>query len=102
MQALKNGQADYLVIAKSYDPGMGWECRLCGMIELTLPHPNLCPACQFGLLREFDIREEMVRLAGRLECGIEVVEHSDVLMNLGGVGCLLRFLAPAGYIHAAA
>ena len=61
-----------------------------------------CARPAIGLLREFDIREEMVRLAGRLECGIEVVEHSDVLMNLGGVGCLLRFLAPAGYIHAAA
>lgn len=102
MQALKNGQADFLVVAKSYDPGMGWECRRCGKTELTLPHPNLCPACRLGLLREFDIREEMVRLAERLECGVEVVEHSDVLMNLGGVGCLLRFLAPAGYIHAAA
>ena len=102
MQALKKGQADYLVIAKSYEPGMGWECRMCGVIELTRPQPNQCPVCQFGVLREFDIREEMVRLAGRLECGIEVVEQSDVLMNLGGVGCLLRYLAPAGYIHAAA
>jgi hypothetical protein len=27
-----------------------------------------------------------------------VVEHSDVLMNLGGVGCLLRFLVPEAYI----
>jgi hypothetical protein len=41
-------------------------------------------------------------LAGQLECEIEVVEHSDVLMNLGGVGCLLRFLAPSDYMHAAA
>jgi rubrerythrin len=102
MQALKNGQADYLVIVKSYEPGMGWECRKCGMTELKLPHPNLCPACGLGYPREFDIREEMVRLAGRLDCGIEVVEYSDVLMNLGGVGCLLRFLAPAGYVRAAA
>jgi rubrerythrin len=101
LQALRSGQADFLVIAKSYDPGIGWECRRCGKVELSLPRPNLCPSCH-GLLREFDVREEMVRLAGRLECGVEVVEHSDVLMNLGGVGCLLRFLAPAGYIHAAA
>ena len=101
MQALKSGQADFLVIAKSYDPGMGWECRLCGMIELTLPQSEPVPGLPVGWSREFDIREEMVRLAGRLECGVEVVEHSDVLMNLGGVGCLLRFLAPEGYIHAA-
>ena len=100
MQALKSGQADFLVIAKSYEPGMGWECRRCGTLELTLPNPNHCPTCH-GPVKEFDIREEMVRLAGRLDCGVEVVEHSDVLMNLGGVGCLLRFLAPERYIHAA-
>ncbi len=102
MQALKSGQADFLVIAKSYEPGTGWECRRCGKMELALPRPNVCTACRLGVPREFDIREEMVLLAGRLECGVEVVEHSDVLMNLGGVGCLLRFLAPAGYAHAAA
>jgi peptide subunit release factor 1 (eRF1) len=100
MQALKSGQADFLVIAKTYEPGMGWECRRCGKLELTLPNPNHCPTCH-GPVREFDIREEMVRLAGRMDCGVEVVEHSDVLMNLGGVGCLLRFLAPERYIHAA-
>lgn len=102
MQALKSGQADFLVVAKSYEPGAGWECRRCGKLELVLPCPDACPACRLGLPREFDIREEMVRIAERLECGVEVVEHSDVLMNLGGVGCLLRFLAPSRYIHEAA
>ncbi len=102
MQALKAGQADFLVLAKGYEPGTGWECRQWGKMDVTLPRPNLCPACKVGFLREFDIREEMVRLAERAECGIEVVEHSDVLMNLGGVGCLLRFFAPSTYIHAAA
>ena len=102
MDALRNGRADFLVIAKGYDPGTGWECRQCGATELALPRPNLCPVCRLGLLRDFDIREEMVRIAGRFECGIEVVEHSDMLINLGGVGCLLRFLAPSHYMHAAA
>jgi len=37
-----------------------------------------------------DIKEEMLRLAGQQERLVEVVEHSDALMSLGGVGCLLR------------
>jgi len=102
IHALKHGQAESLVIAKDYEPGAGWECRRCGNMGLTLPRPTLCPACQLGLLRDFDIREEMVRIAGRRECGIEVVEQSAVLMNLGGVGCLLRFPAPSNYMRAAA
>ena len=28
-----------------------------------------------------------------MESGVEVVNHSDVLMRLGGVGCLLRFFS---------
>ena len=102
MHALRNGQADVLVIAKAYDPGMGWECRRCDKMECVLPRPDLCPSCKIGRLKDFDIKEEMVRIAGRSGCGIEVVEHSDVLMSLGGVGCLLRFLAPSNYVHVAA
>jgi protein required for attachment to host cells len=102
LRALQNGQADVLVIARDYAPGVAWECRKCHKVNLTPPAAGVCTACHLGFPREFDIREEMVRLAGRDNCGIEVVEHSDVLMNLGGVGCLLHFLAPDTYIHAAA
>lgn len=31
-----------------------------------------------------------MRLAVQLELPVEVVEHSDELMSLGSVGCLLR------------
>jgi hypothetical protein len=37
-----------------------------------------------------DVREALLRLAGQLERPVEVVEHSDALMSLGDVGCLLR------------
>lgn len=90
------------MIAKDYAPVVAWECRRCEKFEFTLPAPTVCTDCHLGFPREFDVREEMVRLAERESCEIEVVEHSDVLMNLGGVGCLLRFLAPETYIHAAA
>ncbi len=102
VEALKAGQADFLVVVKSYDPGQGWECRGCGKMELELPPPNACPGCLTGRLRVFDIRGELVRLAERQQVGVEVVDHNDVLMTLGGVGCLLRYLAPANYLYPAA
>jgi len=102
VEALKAGQADFLVVVKSYDPGQGWECRGCGKMELELPPPNTCPACRTGRLRVFDIRGELVRLAEQQQVGVEVVEHNDALMSLGGVGCLLRYIAPANYLFSAA
>jgi hypothetical protein len=102
MQALRAGQVDVLVIAKDYDPGNGWECRRCGRVDTQSAQPEACPACQNLHLRGFEIRSELVRLAGQLGCGVEVVEHSDALMNFGGVGCLLRFLAPERYARTAA
>jgi protein required for attachment to host cells len=102
MEAVKAGQADLLVIVKGHDPGCGWECRDCGRHELQLPQPNHCPECRGSRLREFDIREEIARLAEQHEVGVEVVEHNDTLMRLGGVGCLLRYLAPANFLFSAA
>jgi hypothetical protein len=52
-------------------------------------------------------REELVRLAVRNDVHVEVVQHSEELAELGGVGCLLRYesrtpvvereLEPAGH-----
>ena len=94
MQALQAGQADYLLIGKDYDAGLGWGCGRCGRMETESPQPDACPECRNRHLRQFETRGELVRLAGQLGCGVEIVEHSDALVNLGGVGCLLRFLAP--------
>jgi peptide subunit release factor 1 (eRF1) len=102
LQALKAGQGDCLVLVKAYAPGLGWECRRCHRTETESGRPALCPACGTASLREFDIKCELVRMAEKSDCGVEVVEHSDALMGLGGVGCLLRYLAPASYIPTAA
>ncbi|MBS1854246.1 MAG: hypothetical protein JST11_02690 [Acidobacteria bacterium] len=102
LEAIRVGQADILVLVKSYDPGAGWECRNCGKLELELPPPAACPACHAPHIREFDIRGELVRLAERHQVICEVVEHNDILMSLGGVGCLLRYYAPANYWSSAA
>jgi len=36
----------------------------------------------------------MVRVAQQTGCGVEVVNQSEALTRLGGVGCLLRFRPP--------
>ena len=95
MRALGAGQADVLLVAKSYQPGEGWECRKCRETRMEAPRPEACPKCNSARLRVFDGKEEMVRMAERLACQVEVVEHSEALERLGGIGCLLRFLAPA-------
>jgi hypothetical protein len=53
-------------------------------------------------IRKFDTRAELVRLAEQQDVGVEIVEYNDVLMSLGGVGCLLRYLAPSNYVYSAA
>jgi protein required for attachment to host cells len=39
-------------------------------------------------------REELVKLAVRNDVHVEVVQHSEELADLGGVGCLLRYYSP--------
>ncbi len=92
-QALKDGRVDILVLGKAYDPPAGWTCGKCGATEVEHPAPNSCLWCGKRAIREFNVKEDMVRLAERAGCKVEVVNHSDVLMQLGGVGCLLRYLA---------
>src|SRR5581483_4494175 len=102
IEAVKSGQADILVIVQGYDPGRGWECHGCGILSLDLPLPAACPNCRSRRLREFDLRGELARIAELRGIAIEVVEHSDALMSLGGVGCLLRYSGPANYVYSAA
>jgi hypothetical protein len=48
------------------------------------------------------LKEELARMAELEGCGVEIVHDSEILMRLGGVGCLLRFLSPDAYGRAAA
>lgn len=102
MAALRDDQAGVLVVAKDYQPGEGWRCRACGHSHLEARRPRRCATCQSDRLRQFDIKEEAVRLAARRACGIEIVNHSNPLMQLGGIGCLLRYATAAGYRDRAA
>lgn len=90
---LQRGKADTLVMLQDYNPDPGWICSACNEMGDTSPETNICPHCQSATVRPTDLREELVRQAGKTNCPVEVVEFSEALMELGGIGCLLRFRA---------
>lgn len=102
MVALRAGQADILVLGKAYQSAAAWLCPACGSAATQAQVPAACPQCARAPVHQFDIKEEMVRLAEQTGCLVEVVDHSDALMQLGGVGCLLRYAAPENYREKAA
>jgi len=97
-QALEQDRVDTLLLAQGYEPDPGWQCVNCGRMEVEATKLVKCPRCRTGEFRGFDVREEMVRVAERNRCDIEVVELSDLLMLFGGTGCLLRYRLPAEYV----
>jgi len=56
--------------------------------------PDACAYCEGKEIREANIKEEMVRMAKRSGCRIEILNQSEVLTRFGGVGCLLRYVTP--------
>jgi len=91
LDVLRWGEVDTLVMASGYQPDPGWTCTDCRAIGTEAPETYVCPQCGKPSARPLDVREALVRLAGQSECSVEVVEQSDALMSLGGVGCLLRY-----------
>jgi len=91
LDALRRGEVDTVVMARDYQPDPGWTCTACRAIGIEAPETSKCPQCGEFAVRPVDVREELLRLAGQSERQVEVVEQSDELMSLGGVGCLLRY-----------
>lgn len=91
LEAVKRKQADVLVLAQGYEPATGWACTNCEATHLTPCRPDTCLECGHAGFRGFSPKEEMVRLAERHGCRVEVVGESASLTMLGGVGCLLRY-----------
>jgi rubrerythrin len=91
LDALRWGEVDMLVMASDYQPDPGWQCTVCQAVGIEVPETTVCPKCGEFAVRSLDVREALLRLAGQLERPVEVVEQSDALMSLGGVGCLLRY-----------
>jgi hypothetical protein len=94
VEALRQGQADVLVMARAYEPGPAWACRDCGWAGAMSSAPERCAKCESSEMQSTNLKEVMVKLAERQSLKVELVQHSDVLMDLGGVGCLLRYATP--------
>ena len=90
LDALRWGEVDTLVMASGYQPDPGWICTDCKAYGIETPESAVCPCCAAESVRPQDTRESILRLAGQSDCAVEVVEQSDVLIALGGIGCLLR------------
>lgn len=91
--ALGRGQVDLLIIADSYVSPEGWICDGCqsaGVGTLLAA----CPACGERSVGAANFKEVLVRLAEQSGCGVEIVRDDDVLLDIGGVGGLLRYLTP--------
>jgi len=91
LDALRQQRADMLLLARDLMPQPGWRCSACGVIRIEHQAPAGCPECGKKSIRPVDVTVELVRLAGQQDCPIEVVDHCDPLMALGGIGCLLRY-----------
>lgn len=90
LDALELGQVDMFLVTTSFAPPPAWKCRSCGAVAVE-DRPRSCRRCRDVDLARVDLREEMLRLAGRHEARVELLHDSDVLGALGGVGCLLRY-----------
>ncbi|MCP4716256.1 MAG: hypothetical protein GY868_14150 [Deltaproteobacteria bacterium] len=90
-QALQRGHVDTVVLLAGYSPGQFQMCFVCGFANPKDKESDSCPQCGSNSLKISDLKEEMVRLAEGQGCLIEVVNESESLVKLGGVGCLLRY-----------
>lgn len=97
-EVLRKGLADCLIIDEHFCPEPVSRCGVCGRPLLPGSPQIACPSCGDGLCLPSNEREAVVRAAVLGGAHIEIVNHSDTLMRLGGVGCLLRPV-PERYLH---
>ena len=90
LAALRRAQVDVLVLASAYEAPDGWACGRCDAADVG-DLPPACPLCGKRTIHETNLKEELVRVAERVGAKIEIVHESDVLFDIGGVGCLLRY-----------
>lgn len=92
IEALNREQVDQLLLADGFNGAVGWQCPECRVLGRP-PKPAACPFCQAPMPEDIDLREAMVRRAGRTGRRVEIVEGHEELERLGGVGALLRYRA---------
>jgi hypothetical protein len=97
LRALQCGSVDILVIAKDFEAEPGWRCGNCRYVGEKYGQSANCSECGAKETEETELREEMIRLAEKYGCQVEVVNHSDRLMQFQGIGALLRYYAAEQY-----
>lgn len=97
-EVLSKGLAECLILDEHFCPEPGYKCKVCGGRLPPGSPRSACLSCGSGLCVPYDEREAVVRAAVLGGAHIEIVNHSDALMRLGGVGCLLRPV-PERYLY---
>ena len=80
-----------LLLSESYAAPAGWKCRSCEAVGVHAA-PDGCPQCGERAATPLNLKEYMTSAAERFGSTVEIVRNSDVLLEVGGVGCLLRYL----------
>jgi len=89
LKALARGQVDILLLSDAYAEPAAWKCRKCDAVGVSAVAEG-CPRCGAPTIAPLDLKEDMTRTAEQLGCTVEIVRGSDVMLAVGGVGCLLR------------
>lgn len=90
MEAVSDGTAEMVLIDSRFVPPPRRNCLRCDRSSPDSGGPFICPHCAAAPCLPADDREALVRAAIGAGVHVEIVNHSDALMRLGGVGCLLR------------
>lgn len=90
MEAVLRGAAEMVLIDSRFVPPPRRHCLRCGRSSPDGAGPFVCPHCGAAPCLPADDREALVRAAVASGVHVEIVNHSDALMRLGGVGCLLE------------
>lgn len=88
LAALEANRAEVLVLAEGLR-ATGVRCERCGHLAAAPDGP--CEACGGPVVEVPDLVEEAVELALRERCRVEAVADGEALVEVGGVGALLRF-----------
>ncbi|MCS7044043.1 MAG: hypothetical protein NZR01_14750 [Bryobacteraceae bacterium] len=90
LEAVESGAAETVLLDARFVPQPVRSCLRCGRTSPDSAGPYLCPHCGEAPCLPADGRDALVRAAVAAGVPVEVVDHSDALLRLGGAACLLR------------
>lgn len=93
LEALHGSRVDDLLLAEDF-AGSGWGCLACGALLDLLDNAQRCLWCEGEVEPLEDLREALVRRAEATGARVTIVPAGTDLDRHGGVGAVLRYLAP--------